>query len=158
MRSRKMKAGFTLIELMVVVIIVGVLAAASVPLYQGNVRRAIRAEAIATMGSIRSAQRVYRAEHGVYFTSADAAQRQGANLLNNIGIGADALVDVAYFGTNCYDLTDSDTATFTVRTTSRAAGTGANQNNASRAAQVLGFWPANTVVATMDEGGIVAEF
>ncbi|HDS85285.1 MAG TPA: type II secretion system protein [Phycisphaerales bacterium] len=55
---------FTLIELMVVILIVGVLAAASVPLMRGRVESAKWAEAHATAGTIRSAVRVRFAETG----------------------------------------------------------------------------------------------
>ena len=61
MTSRK---GFTLIELMVVILIVGILAAASIPLMRGRIDSAKWAEANATAGTIRSAVRVYFAEHG----------------------------------------------------------------------------------------------
>lgn len=61
MRNTK---AFTLIELMVVILIVGILAAASVPLMRGRVDSAKWAEANATAGTIRSAARVYFAEHG----------------------------------------------------------------------------------------------
>lgn len=56
--------GFTLIELMVVILIVGILAAATIPLMRGRVDSAKWAEANATAGTIKSAVRVYFAEKG----------------------------------------------------------------------------------------------
>lgn len=58
------KKGFTLIELMVVIMIVGILAAAAVPLMRGRVDSAKWSEANATAGTIRSAVRVYFAATG----------------------------------------------------------------------------------------------
>ena len=60
------KKGFTLVELMVVVIIVGILAAVAVPLYRSNLKRAMSSEGIALVGSVRTAERVYYAEHDTY--------------------------------------------------------------------------------------------
>ncbi len=61
MKSRK---GFTLIELMVVILIVGILAAVAVPLMRGRIDQAKWTEATAAAGSIRTAVRAYIAEKG----------------------------------------------------------------------------------------------
>ena len=63
---RKNQGGFTLVELMIVVIIVGILAAVAIPMYQGATERAKASEAVAALGTIRGAMRVYFAEHGTY--------------------------------------------------------------------------------------------
>ncbi|NQV16225.1 prepilin-type N-terminal cleavage/methylation domain-containing protein, partial [bacterium] len=47
-------SGFSLMELMIFIVVVGVLAAVAVPIYNRNVEYAKRAEGEATMGSIRS--------------------------------------------------------------------------------------------------------
>jgi len=60
------KKGFTLIELMTVVIIVGILASAAVPIYRGQIKRAIAAEGEALLGSVRTAELIYYSENGNY--------------------------------------------------------------------------------------------
>ena len=57
------KKGFTLIELLVVIIIVGILAAVAIPMMRTNVERAHGTEGVAALGAIRSAMRIYEAEH-----------------------------------------------------------------------------------------------
>lgn len=61
MESRK---GFTLIELMVVILIVGILAAVAVPIMRGRIDSAKWSEANASAGSIRTSVRAYIAEKG----------------------------------------------------------------------------------------------
>lgn len=58
--------GFTLTELLVVVIIVGILAALAIPVFRQNIKRAMATEGYALVGSIRTAERVYFAEHNTY--------------------------------------------------------------------------------------------
>jgi prepilin-type N-terminal cleavage/methylation domain-containing protein len=61
--------GFTLIELMIVVAIVGILAALAIPAFRGYVQRSRMAEGFAFLGEIRQRQESYRAEFGQYATA-----------------------------------------------------------------------------------------
>jgi type IV pilus assembly protein PilA len=61
MNSRK---GFTLIELMVVIFIVGILAAVAIPIMRGRIDAAKWSEGKASAGSVRTAIRAYLAEKG----------------------------------------------------------------------------------------------
>jgi len=70
MKSRK---GFTLIELMVVILIVGILAAVAIPILRGRIDAAKWSEGKAMMGSIATALRAYCAEKGVGYATAPAS-------------------------------------------------------------------------------------
>jgi len=58
--------GFSLVELMIVILMIGILAAIGIPMYYDNVYQAKRAEALAIMGSIRSEIDWYFVENGSY--------------------------------------------------------------------------------------------
>jgi len=62
----KRNSGFSLVELMIVIVIIGVLAAVAVPIYSNNVMKAKMSEADAALGSIRTQLRVYYGENGAY--------------------------------------------------------------------------------------------
>ncbi len=58
------KKGFTLIELMVVIMIVGILAAVAIPIMRGRIDSAKWSEGKSAAGSIATALRAYAAEKG----------------------------------------------------------------------------------------------
>ena len=58
--------GFTLVELLVVVVIIAILAAIAIPLYTNYLQRARRADAKTALEQVRAAQEMWRAEKGVY--------------------------------------------------------------------------------------------
>jgi type IV pilus assembly protein PilE len=66
MRSSAGARGFTLIELVIVIVIVGILSTIAVPIYRGYVRRAMAAEGKALLGAIAKAEKAYLAEHNRY--------------------------------------------------------------------------------------------
>lgn len=51
---RKKEQGFTLIEIIVVIIMIGVLAAIAVPIYTGYIYKARSSEAITTLGAVKT--------------------------------------------------------------------------------------------------------
>jgi type IV pilus assembly protein PilA len=65
MKGRK---GFTLIELMVVIFIVGILAAVAIPIMRGRIDSAKWSEGKSAAGSIRTAARAFCAEKGPSYT------------------------------------------------------------------------------------------
>jgi prepilin-type N-terminal cleavage/methylation domain-containing protein len=67
MFSRKSKvSGFTMVELLVVLLIVGILAAVATPMYLAHTKRAKASEAVAAMSLMRQAEREYFTKHGSY--------------------------------------------------------------------------------------------
>ena len=72
--------GFTLVELMVVVLITAILAAAAVPLYQGRVDAAKWSEGKAIMGTLSTALRCYVASVDDTYAPVPT--------LNDLGIGS----------------------------------------------------------------------
>ena len=58
--------GFTLIELMIVLVIVAILAASAVPIYRSFTSRAYGTEIRSALGALRRAQRAHKAEFGGY--------------------------------------------------------------------------------------------
>ena len=59
-------AGFTLIEMLIVLVVIGVLAALAWPSLQEAVHRSRRADAIAALSKIQQAQERWRANHPAY--------------------------------------------------------------------------------------------
>jgi type IV pilus assembly protein PilE len=72
MNAFRRLAGFTLIELMIVVAIVGILASIAYPAYTEYVKKAKRADAKAALLNAQLAQEKYRANHTDYGTLAEA--------------------------------------------------------------------------------------
>ena len=65
-----MKKGFTLLELVVVIIIIGILATLGFTQYGKVIEKGRIAEARMVLGAIRSAQEGYKQEHGDYTATA----------------------------------------------------------------------------------------
>ncbi len=64
MGKKRERKGFTLIELMVVILIVGILAAVAIPLMRGRIDAAKWSEGKSMMGTIATGLRAYGAEKG----------------------------------------------------------------------------------------------
>lgn len=60
------RAGFTLVELMVVIVIVSILSAIAIPQFRNYLQRARTTEAITFLGEIKERQTAYRGEFGQF--------------------------------------------------------------------------------------------
>ena len=80
MRSSRDKRGFTLIEAMIVVLIIGVLSLLAVVAYKRWIRTSYLAEAYDMVSNIRSAEESFRAENGVYLTISKGLEPESSNM------------------------------------------------------------------------------
>ena len=63
MGNYKNKKGFTLVELVIVIVIVGILSAISVPIYRGYIEKAIMAEGQTLLSAIGKAELAYHLQY-----------------------------------------------------------------------------------------------
>lgn len=74
----KRQSGITLIELMVVIVIIGILAAVAYPSYTDNVRDSRRAECTGALSSLANAMERFYSVNGDYLGAAAAGANTGA--------------------------------------------------------------------------------
>ncbi len=118
MKGRK---GFTLIELMVVVLIVGILAAVAIPILRGRIDAAKWSEGKAMMGSIATAIRAYHAQVGPTGAPPDADPLTPPP--KGLGFAAGDLTGT-YFSDGDFkvSVTDMDPLTYTITCTAGGGG------------------------------------
>jgi len=113
----KKQQGFTLIELMIVVAIIGILAAIAIPAYQDYTIRAQVSEGLNLAGGAKAAVTEYSQDRGVFPISntqagvSDAADIEG-KYVESVTVGASGLVTVL-FGNEAHALIDADTLLMT---------------------------------------------
>ena len=140
MRSAR---AFTMVELMVVVLIVGILAAVAVPLMSGRVDSAKWSEGKAAMGTIASCLRAYAAEKGGFASAPTLAE---------IGL-SDNDLDGTYFSHQAYVITSASASNGQVSyvITCTAANSTRSGKPTLPAVMTLTSNAANSYVATFAE-------
>lgn len=86
---KKTQQGFTLIELMIVVAIIGILAAVAIPSYQDYTKRAHVAEGFGLAGAAKLAVSEYHASEGAFPTT-----NASAGMVTNTSIAGNAVTSV----------------------------------------------------------------
>ncbi len=99
--THKQEQGFTLIELMIVVAIIGILAAVAIPSYQDYTKRAHVSEGFNLAGSAKTTVAEYYGTEGTWPTSnTDAGMAAAAsingNAVSSISVGANGELTITY--------------------------------------------------------------
>jgi prepilin-type N-terminal cleavage/methylation domain-containing protein len=106
--------GFTMVELMIVVTVIGILATVAMPMFQLVPERSKSTEAVTALGLVRASMRIYYVEHGTYANAArftDGARVTSGGLL---GVTDSDLMG-RYFSSECYTFSGAPTSnSFTI--------------------------------------------
>lgn len=113
---RKNQKGFTLVELMIVVVIIGILAALAIPRFMRATTKSKQSEAKGILKQVYTMQHAYRQEKDVYFVTATPADSVTTTAFSTIG------VDIGRNARYQYILSSGDAGLTTFLCTATATG------------------------------------
>lgn len=123
-RSPRTAHGFTLIEVVVAVAIVGIIAAVAIPTFADSMRKSRRSDAYAALSAVQQAQERWRANNAAYTANLTAAPGDDPP-----GLGLPASTARGYYTVTL----DATSATgYTALATATAGTTQANDGNCVR--------------------------
>ena len=95
-KMQRGEKGFTLIELMIVVVIIGILAALAIPRFMRATTKSKQSEARQILKQVYSMQRAYRQEYNAYWVPAGPASAVPAQQGAFARIGVDIMPNARY--------------------------------------------------------------
>jgi len=113
---RKNQWGFTLIELMIVVAIIGILAAIAIPMYLDYTTRSQIAEGLTVAGGAKSAVTEYYQDRGAFPTNnAQAGLDAPGNIIGNYvtSVSVNADIITIMYGADAHPFINGETVTLT---------------------------------------------
>ena len=120
-QEMKKQQGFTLIELMIVVAIIGILAAIAIPAYQDYTIRAQVSEGLSLSGGAKAAISEFTMDSGNFPSTNLEAGVSAANTIigkyvSSVAVGAGGVITVTYSGAQAHTQLQGDTLTLTPTT------------------------------------------
>lgn len=124
LQRRQCSTGFSLIELMIVIVIVGILAGIAFPSFMDSVRKSRRSEAFTALNSVQQAQERHRGNNSTYTTNLTAAPTAIP-----AGLGLTSPTPGGYYA---FAVTSADATGYTATATAVSGTTQANDGDCAK--------------------------